>query len=146
MKRWFVYASIVAAVALFALPASAGKGKGGGGKDTPATIRLDQADPRLYDWVTFSLSYERSGPDRVTNPYVLVHCHQTVDQGASGELVWQSVGPEEATYKLGGAWSSSFWSLNDGPAYCVAELWSIEDQGGSARQIASTTFQAGRSR
>jgi len=49
-------------------------------------------------------------------------------------------------YLLGGAWSSSFWSLNGGPAYCVAHLFSIDNQGTSSRLIAETTFVAEGSR
>jgi hypothetical protein len=143
MRTWLKTTLTLLMIGAIVMAGTAFAAKGGtkpNPKSSEVSITLDQADPHLYDWVTFTLRYPTNGSDRVANPLILVECRQ------AGEVVWQSQGPEGATFKLGGAWSSSYWSLSDGPASCLATLWSIEDQGASARQIAQTSFEAQGSR
>ncbi|OGR99091.1 MAG: hypothetical protein A2V88_13015 [Elusimicrobia bacterium RBG_16_66_12] len=145
MKRITAVAATTFMVVLLAMPAQAAKPPKPGSTRS-AAITLDQSDPHLYDWVTFSLTYEKNGPDRVARPYVMVDCHQPVEMGPQGPVTWEAEGSEGATFMLGGAWSSSFWSLNDGRAYCVARLYSIDNQGGSPLLLAETSFLAEGSR
>ncbi len=145
MRRIIAVAAAALTVMVLAMPAHAAKPPKPD-QTRSASITLDQADPHLYDWVTFTLSYEGRGPDRVADPLILVACHQPVEQAAQGPMVWGSRGPEGAMFKLGGAWSSSFWSLSDGPAYCVASLYSIEDHGATSSLVAESTFVAQGSR
>lgn len=100
-------------------PGGSGKPSGGGG----AAISLDQADPHLGDWVTFSTS----GGSTVT-----VNCFQ----GGLGNMVYAERLPVGSSFQLG--LGDSEWQT--GPATCVAYLYS------RSKYLAQTSFEAAGAR
>lgn len=131
---------VVAAVAVMgvavvgaspALAARGGKngGSGGGGSTTPTTasIRLDQSDPHLGDWVTFTTS----GGSRIA-----VACYQ-----GGLNMVYSADQSTGTAFLLGG--TSSEWRSNGGSALCYAWLYSRSLSNGF---LASTSFTAGGAR
>ena len=76
-----------------------------------ASISINQADPHLGDWVTFTTSY----PGTVSSPRVQVMCTQ------GGVLVYGEAGPASQSFLLGGG--MSLWLMGGGAADCVATLY-----------------------
>lgn len=126
--RWFASlgaVAILAAVAISTAPANAAKGGGGRGGGTVASIRLNQVDPNLGDWVSFATS----GGSRIA-----VACYQ----GGVGDMVWSADQPVGTAFELGG--TNSAWREAGGPADCYAWLYSRTLSKGA---LASTRFAAG---
>jgi hypothetical protein len=97
---------VVASPAMAGKPSGAGGGKGGGGSTT-ASITLDQSDPHLGDWVTFTTS----GGSKIT-----VACYQ----GGVGDMVYSAEQSTGTAFLLGG--TNSQWLQNGGEADCYAWL------------------------
>ena len=123
---------VVAAVAVMgvavvgASPALAARGGKNGGSTTPTTasIRLDQADPHLGGWVTFTTS----GGSRIA-----VACYQ-----GGLNMVYSADQATGTAFLLGG--TSSKWRSTGGGALCYAWLYSRDLSKGF---LASTSFNAG---
>lgn len=144
--KLFRYSMVAGAVAVLAVaaavsgPAFAAKGgvhgspdKGGGGggnghTSEPASIVLDQADPHLGDWVTFTTTGGGS--------YIEVACYYTI-----ADLVYLEQQPLGTAFLLGG--TDSLWLNQGGTAICYAYLYSSK-RGGSI--LAYTVFEAGGAR
>lgn len=76
------------------------------------SISLNQANPRLGDWVTFSSSV----PTGTNSPRIQVICRQ------NGAVVYAEAASASSSFKLGGG--SSAWLASGGPANCEATLYS----------------------
>jgi len=95
--------ALSAAAIMTAESAAAGKPGGGG-----ASIALNESDPHLGDWVTFTTSGRGSN--------VQVACY-----GAGMEIIWSSKQPVGSSFLLGG--TSSLWiDRGGGSADCYAWL------------------------
>jgi hypothetical protein len=132
MGLWHRCAVIVAAGAVL-LAASAwagGQVEAGrpGGKGGTKSIALNQADPHLGDWVTFS----SSGGSRIA-----LACYQ----GGLGDMVYSADQPADTAFLLGG--TDSKWAQQGGEALCYAWLYSRSLTRGLA---ASTSFTAAGAR
>ena len=130
--------AIVAIVALSAvalaspaLAAKGGNGKALGRANTNGTngsepsVVLDQTEPHLGDWVTFT----SNGGTKIT-----VACYQN-------GIVYTAEQPADSAFLLGG--EDSLWWVNQGQADCYAWLYSTNLGDGFA---ASARFTAGGSR
>jgi hypothetical protein len=146
--------AVVAALALAATPALAGKGSNGG-SGTVSRITIATVDgaktgestrpaPKLGDAVTFATTVEPLAGWEY--PMVAVSCYQdvngdgTVDTNLFGpDVVFTWLDKPSATFTLGGY--SSIWTLRGGgDAVCRAELDAYGWKGGkeSTRVLAST--------
>ena len=114
------FTALISAAVLTASPAAAGKS---GGNRTAASITLDQTDPHLGDWVTFSTSGGNT---------IIVNCFQ----GGLGNMVYGARQDTGTSFLLG--LGTSDWQ--SGPASCVAYLYS------RSKFLASTGFEAGDAR
>ena len=119
--------AVVAGAALSAAPAFAAKG-GGHSAGGSASISLNQTDPHLGDWVTFTTN----GGSRIA-----VACYQ----GGLGNMVYSADQPTGTSFLLGG--TSSEWRSVGGDALCYAWLYSRRLSNGS---LAATSFVAGGAR
>ena len=112
MKRTLLIAiltmSVLGATMLTGTTAEARKPVSGG---STASITLNQADPHLGDWVTFTYVV----PGTVSSPRVQVVCYQ------GGVMVYGEAGPATQSFLLGGA--SSQWLTNGGAASCTATVY-----------------------
>ena len=104
-----------------------GGGSSNGGSGGAASIRLDQSDPHLGDWVTFTTS---------GGSLVNVACYQ-----GGLNLVYAAAQPTGSAFLLGGP--SSDWLSNGGDAICWAWLYGKNTKQGF---LASTSFIAGGAR
>jgi hypothetical protein len=101
---------------------------------TPAAaadyIALDQPNPALGDYVTFTTS-------KAHNPRIEVFCYQ------EGALVFGMAGADDYAFQLGGA--GSVWLTNGGPADCTANLFYFSWSKGAQHYnlLATTSFAAG---
>jgi hypothetical protein len=127
MRKLVVATATVAVFALLVSPALAGKGgngngKGGGGNTTAATagITLNDPDPHLGEWVTFSVTLPPL--PGWADPRIQIMCHQ------SGVLTYGEAGPFDQPFLLGGG--SSEWLTNGGSADCLADLYYWSYNGG----------------
>jgi hypothetical protein len=98
---------------------------------SPASITLNQSNPSLGEWVTFTTSYGSA-----KNPRISAACYQ------NGAIVWSQLGLVTDSYKLGG--DASPWLANGGgPASCEADLVNQVWNGKNIEQLnllASTEF------
>jgi hypothetical protein len=118
-------AVVTASPALAARGGKNGGGGGGGGSTSgTASIQLDQADPHLGDWVTFTTS----GGSRVA-----LACYQ-----GGLNMVYSADQATGTAFLLGG--TSSEWLTNGGDALCYAWLYSKNLSNGF---LAATSFNAG---
>jgi hypothetical protein len=101
-------------------------GNKGGGQTTTASIKLDQADPHLGDWVTFTTS----GGSKIQ-----VACY-----GLGLEVIYAADQPTGTAFLLGG--TSSEWLSRGGSSECYA--WLIGRD--MTKIFAVTTFVAGGAR
>ena len=121
-SKWKIGVFLVALTAFFSVIAvavgSAEAARGGGGKPSGggASIRLNEADPHLGDWVTFTTS----GGSQI---------HLLCSQGI-GNYVYNTVQPVGTAFQLG---ANSEWQ--SGSATCYADLYSSNN-----RKLASTSF------
>jgi hypothetical protein len=121
--------AILAAVTFGAGSALAAKGGvHGGGQTAPASITLNQTDPHLGDWVTFTTN----GGSRIA-----VACYQ----GGIGNMVYSADQPTGTAFLLGG--TSSLWKSRGGDALCYAWLYSRSLSKGF---LVATRFTAGGAR
>jgi hypothetical protein len=118
--------ALLAAAIVTADSASAGKGGGGKPGGGGASITLNQADPHLGDWVTFTTSGSGSN--------IQVACYWGLD------LVWESKQRVGSAFLLGG--TNSRWLSDGGSADCYAWLIGRDMN----RIYASTRFAAGGAR
>ena len=126
-------ATLVCAVTLTAAPKST----------EPSTIILNTPpssasatpwEPRLGDWVTFTVTYPKTLDHYGVRIQVL--CYQ------NGNLVYGEAGPYDQAFLLGGAMSP--WYMNDGSATCHADLYYWSYNGGQKfNPLAWVEFAAG---
>ena len=103
-----------------------GGGKHGGGTVT-ASITLDQTDPHLGDWVTFTTTGGK---------IIELTCY-----GSSlFDVIYVAYQAPGTAFLLGG--TNSIWLSRGGPAYCSALLYNSLSSG----PLASTYFNAGGAR
>jgi hypothetical protein len=137
MKRTLLVLSAITAL-LFGLaaPVSAArqapsvKGPPGG---RTASIVLNQSDPHLGDWVTFTTTV----PSTVNNPRVQITCLQ------NGVLTYAMADSAGAVFELGGG--SSAWRTSGSAADCTAILFEwVNLKTAHAEQVvyAQTNFHA----
>jgi hypothetical protein len=112
MKLRLGLAAALAAI-LIVLPVSAGRPAHAAPQPPSGTITLDQADPHLGDWVTFT--WATTGLKGNQHPRIQIMCYQ------SSALVYGEAGPATQSFLLGGA--SSAWLYVGGPAECIATLY-----------------------
>ena len=93
-----------------------------------ASIKLDQTDPHLGDWVTFTAS----GGSRIS-----VACYQ----GGVGDMVYSADQAVGTAFLLGG--TTSTWKTTGGSALCYAWLYQRNLSSGAS---ASTSFTAAGAR
>jgi hypothetical protein len=110
LKRFGVATMVAASIGVLALAPAMANGKPTASSGE-SKIVLNQSDPYLGEWVTFTATY----PGTVKNPRIVVNCYQ------NEALVWGEVGLVSGSFKLGG--DSSPWLDNKGgPATCYADL------------------------
>ena len=111
------------------LPAQAAMAKkGGGGPNAPAgTLTLNQSNPYLGEWVTFTYSAPRN------SPRIRLICYQ------NGAMVFAADQDASTAFLLGGAGST--WTANGGSADCQADLYS-NTNGSNFTVYASLLFTA----
>jgi hypothetical protein len=127
------------AVAIAAEPASADAGAGGkGGTPTPTyTISLNQANPRLGDWVTFSYSQV----PHVKDLRVEIICSEMIS--GVNTLVYGEAGPADQSFLLGGAGSLWLYEYPTTSVACLATLYSWDFHPSETFiAYAKTTFSA----
>ena len=93
------------------LAAGKGGGKGNTTTSTTGSISVNQADPRLGDWVDFTTVV----PSGVANPRVQIMCYQ------NDVLTYAMADTNTTSFELGGG--SSAWRTNGGAALCTADLF-----------------------
>jgi hypothetical protein len=124
-------AVLVAVVVASATIASVGQtyaAKGGSHSGGTASIRLNQTDPHLGDWVTFTTS----GGSRIA-----VACYQ----GGLGNMVYSADQATGTSFLLGG--DRSIWKSVGGSALCYAWLYQRSLSNGA---LAATSFTAAGAR
>jgi hypothetical protein len=134
MKR-IILASILAMVVVGIVGQAAVSGaeaKKPGPSSSTASITLNQASPKLGDWVTFSYT----GVGNVQSPRIEIDCYQ------NGVLTFASAAPADQAQQLGGA--GSVWLTNGGSANCTAILyyWDFHPSE-TFMPLANTSFAAG---
>jgi hypothetical protein len=130
IRRIAILCSVLAAAALAGTGAIAAKP---GSSPPPAGITLNEADPHLGGYVTFTSTY----PKTVKNPRIAVRCYQ------NGAMGYAEAAPYDQAFLLGGAWSD--WKVAGGAADCTAELFYIVWNGNNPQQyytLAWTSFHA----
>ena len=121
--------AILGAAALTATTAGAAKGgTHGGGQTTTASITLNQTDPHLGDWVTFTTN---------AGARITVACYQ----GGLGNMVYSADQAVGTAFQLGG--TSSLWLSLGGDTLCYAWLYTRNLSNGS---LAATSFAAAGAR
>lgn len=137
--NWVIVVILLAAVAIFvylatrysvqnktiadntSVYAAKGGGKPGGGA---ASITLNQTDPHLGDWVTFTSSGGKM---------IELTCYGD----SLFDVIYTAYQAPGTSFLLGG--TSSVWLSRGGPAYCSALLYNRLSSG----PLASTYFNAG---
>lgn len=119
--------SVLAAAAAFLFLAAPASGA--------ETITLNEANPALGDFVTFTVTGVPT--HQIKNPRISVDCYQ------GGVSVFGMAGGIHDAFDLGG--SSSDWQRNGGPADCVATLYYFDKHGPAQEYVvlASSDFAAG---
>ena len=132
MKRYVLAA--VLAVSVFgatAIVSQTAEAKRPPSATVQATITLNETDPSLGDWVTFSTS----GVDS-RSPRIQVMCYQ------GGALVYGEAGPAGQAFLLGGGMSN--WLMAGGEADCVATVYEWDFKPVQTFvPFATTSFHAG---
>lgn len=110
------------------------KGKPPRGDVAPAaSVTLNQVDPHLGDWVTFSYSADVTGGKDLR---IEVMCRR------DGQVVYGEAGPAGQSFLLGGAMST--WYTTGGAAECVATLYYWDFHPAQTFvALATTSFHAG---